>query len=111
MPNIEMIDAALQSENPPRTFDELTEVLDGAGYAVEAKMGEDMGPEGMEAPMGMGPEEGAPMEEGMEEGMDMLAELAPEGAEPVVTSVSGVMRDKARTASKNALDKHNGDYA
>ena len=108
MPNVEMIDAALQSENPPKTFDERTEVLDSAGYALEAKMGEDMGPE---SPMDMGPEDGALEEEGLEEGMDMLAELAPEGAEPVVTSVSGVMRDKARTASKNALDKHKGDYA
>ena len=111
MPNVEMIDAALQSENPPKTFDELTEMLDGAGYVIEAKMGEDMGLEGPEAPMDMGPEEGAALDEGMEEGMDILADLAPPGEEPVVTSVSGEMRDKTRTASKNALDKHKGDYA
>ena len=111
MPNVEMIDAALQSETGPKTFDELVPLLEDAGYVVETKMGEDMPDMGPEAPEDAGPEDAALEGEGMEEGMDMLEELAPPGTEPVVTSMSGVMRDKARTASKNALDKHKGDYA
>ena len=111
MPNVEMIDAALQSETGPKTFDELVPLLEDAGYVVEAKMGEDMPDMGPEAPEDAGPEDAALEGEGMEEGMDMLEELAPPGAEPVVTSISGVMRDKTRNASKNALEKHKGDYA
>jgi len=111
MPNVEMIDAALQSETGPKTFDELVPLLEDAGYVVEAKMGEEMPDLGPEAPEDAGPEDAAPEGEGLEEGMDMLEEMAPEGTEPVVTSISGVMRDKARNASKNALEKHKGDYA
>lgn len=113
MPNVEMIDAALQSETGPKTFDELVPLLEDAGYVVEAKMGEEMPDLGPEAPEDAGPEDAA-LEgegEGLEEGMAMLEEMAPEGTEPVVTSISGVMRDKARNASKNALAKHKGDYA
>ena len=111
MPNVEMIDAALQSETGPKMFDELVPLLEDAGYVVEAKMGEEMPDPGPEAPEDAGPEDAALEGEGLEEGMDMLEEMAPEGTEPVVTSISGVMRDKARNASKNALEKHKGDYA
>jgi|TARA_R110001583_G_scaffold21404_2_gene81286 hypothetical protein len=111
MPNVEMIDSALQSADGPKTFDELVPLLEDAGYVVETKMGEDMPMDGKEAPEDMGPDDGAESEEMMEEGMDMLEELAPPGTEPVMTSMSGVMRDKARNASKNALEKHKGDYA
>ena len=111
MPNVEMIDAALQSETGPKTFDELVPLLDDAGYVVEAKMGEEMPDLGPEAPEDAGPEDAALEGEGLEEGREMFEDMAPEGAEPVVTSISGVMRDKARSASKNALEKHKGDYA
>ena len=111
MPNVEMIDAALQSETGPKTFDELVPLLEEAGYAVEAKMGEEPTDLGPEAPEDAGPEDAALEGEALEGGLDILEGMAPEGAEPVVTSISGVMRDKARSASKNALDKHKGDYA
>jgi len=111
MPNVEMIDAALQSETGPKTFDELIPVLEEAGYAVEAKMGEDLTLDGEEAPEDAGPKDAGMGEDPLAESMDMLEDMAPEGAEPVVTSISGVMRDKARNASKNALEKHKGDYA
>ena len=106
MPNVEMIDAALQSENPPKTFDELSEMVEGAGYVLEAS-GEGMGSEGPEAPGDMGPEGDIGVD--VEESMDVLEDLAPEGSEPMITGVSGVMRDKTRTASKNAIDKHKGE--
>lgn len=106
MPNVEMIEAALQSENSPKTFDDLVEMLDGAGYSLEASAEGEMGPE---APEDMGPEGDIGVD--VEESMNVLEDLAPEGSEPMITGVSGVMRDKTRTASKNALDKHKGEYA
>ena len=98
MPNVEMIDAALQSDTGPKTFDELVPLLEDAGYSVEpaagmeGEMAEDMGPEDPEAAVG--------------EGMDVLEDIAPPDMEPMITGVSGVMRDKTRTASKNALEDY-----
>ena len=105
MPNVEMIDAALQSETGPKTFDELVPLLEEAGYAVEAVEG-DMPMEEAEMADDMGP---ADAEAAVGEGMDLLEEIAPADMEPMVTGISGVMRDKTRTASKNALTKHNKD--
>ena len=110
MPNVEMIDAALQSETGPKTFDELVPLLEEAGYVLEASAeGEADMMEGPEAPEDMGP--GTDPGVDVEESLDVLEDMAPQGSEPVVTSISGVMRDKARNASKNALEKHKGDYA
>ena len=58
MPNVEMIDAALQSETA------------------------------------------------VDEGMDVLEDITPPDMEPMITGVSGVMRDKTRKASKNALEEY-----
>ena len=98
MPNVEMIDAALQSETGPKTFDELVPVLEAAGYSVEpsagmeGEMAEDMGPVDPEA--------------AVDEGMDVLEDITPPDMEPMITGVSGVMRDKTRKASKNALEEY-----
>ena len=48
MPNVEMIDSALQSADGPKTFDELVPLLEDAGRSEERGVGEESGTGGSE---------------------------------------------------------------